>query len=351
MVDAAERHLVVVHRVAERSRQAHASNRALRADLARFEPGPVVARSRAMRATLDRVALVARHPTTVLITGESGTGKEVLAREVHRRSPRAHRPMVQLNCGAIPAPLVESELFGHARGAFTGAERVHVGAFERADGGTLLLDEVAELPLAAQVALLRVLQERQIRRLGGAQQLDVDVRVIAATHRPLRELVRAGRFREDLYYRLDVFAIAIPPLRARMEDLAPLVVALVGELAARLGVEPPAVPRSLLQRLAAYDWPGNVRELANVLETGLVLGDGGGIVLPAGFGGAARPPTGGRATTAYDAAVRGTLEDALRSTRGKIYGRGGAAALLGLKPGTLQSKLRKLGIERRDFVG
>jgi transcriptional regulator with GAF, ATPase, and Fis domain len=224
IIETATRHMTVVQRVADLSRRAHVESRELRANLERLEPhSDVVARSPAMRDALERAHRVAAYPTTVLLTGESGSGKEVLAREIHRRSPRAHRAMLQLNCGAIPESLVESELFGHERGAFTGADRVHVGLFERAHRGTLFLDEVGELPLAAQVKLLRVLQERQIRRVGGTAVIDVDVRLIAATNRTLSEMVSDGTFREDLYYRLDVFAIRVPPLRERRADLAPLV--------------------------------------------------------------------------------------------------------------------------------
>jgi len=345
VIAAVTRHLEVIQRVAKVSRVAHAENRALREDLERLEPGgEIVARSAAMRAALTRAELVARHPTTVLLVGESGTGKEVLARAIHRRSPRAHRQIVQLNCGALPEALVESELFGHERGAFTGADRVHVGAFERAQRGTLFLDEVGELPPAAQVKLLRVLQERQIRRVGGEVQLDIDVRLIAATNRSLPAMVAAGTFREDLYYRLDVFSIRVPPLRERRGDLGPLVAVLSRELAAKLGTPVPPITRSQLARLEAYDWPGNVRELMNTLETATILGAGNALELPDDL-----PRQ--RAPAAHlDAAVRVAIEEALRATHGKIYGTTGAAARLGLPPGTLQSKMRKLGIERARFA-
>ncbi|MDQ3367520.1 MAG: sigma-54 dependent transcriptional regulator [Myxococcota bacterium] len=351
IVLAATRHLDVVQRVAKLSRRALAENRELRADVERLAgQGAIVARSSAMRAALARVALVARHPTTVLLTGESGTGKEVLARELHRLSPRAHRPMVHVNCGAIPEHLVESELFGHERGAFTGADRVHVGLFERAHRGTVFLDEVGELPMAAQVKLLRVLQERQLRRVGGEAQIDVDVRLLAATNRSLLALVAAGRFREDLLYRLDVFSIVVPPLRQRRGDLAPLVAALVQELAVRLRV--PAVPitRADLQRLEAHAWPGNVRELMNVLEAAMILGDGLRLVLPEDLPRATRASPGDGDSLRFDHSVRVAIETALQATSGKIYGVGGAASRLGLKPGTLQSKMRKLGIDRTRFL-
>jgi formate hydrogenlyase transcriptional activator len=346
VIAAATRHLAVIERLARGSRRAHAENRELRADLERLEHrGEIIARSTAMRSVLARVELVARHPTTVLLIGKSGTGKEVVARELHRLSPRAHRPLVQVNCGAIPDPLFESEMFGHERGAFTGAERMHAGAFERAHRGTLFLDEIAELSLAAQAKLLRVLQERRVHRVGGEAAIDVDVRLIAATNRPLAAMVEQGSFREDLFYRLEVFAIHLPALRERRGDLGPLVAALVGELASKLGLPAPPIPRGLLARLDAHDWPGNVRELANVLETALILGGGDSLELPEDFARRATKPAPG-----FDHAVRAAIEAALRSSRGKLYGAGGAAELLGLKPATLQSKMRKLGIARTAFT-
>ena len=348
VIAAAARQVDVIRRVAQVSRRAHVEARELRADLDRREQaGELVARSAVMRAALTRVELVARHPTTVLIAGETGAGKEVFAREIHRRSPRAHHPLIQLDCGAIPATLIESELFGHERGAFTGADRAHAGAFERAHRGTLVLDEVGELPLAAQAKLLRVLQERRIRRIGGESELEVDVRLIAATNRRLATMVEQGTFREDLYYRLDVFAIEVPPLRERRADLGPLVAAITRQLARTLDVPIPPITRTLLARLEAHDWPGNVRELVNTLETAMILGGDDGLALPAEF---PRRTKRGEAPPQLEAAIRTTIEDALRAARGKIYGRGGAAERLGLPPGTLQSKMKRLGIERTRFV-
>ena len=347
VMDMAARHLDVVQRLAHLSRKAQVSNRELRADLERADdPGAVVANSPRMRTALARIAQVARHPTTVLLLGESGSGKEVLARELHRRSPRAHRAMLQLNCAAIPEALIESELFGHERGAFTGAERAHAGVFERAHRSTLLLDEVGELSPAAQAKLLRVLQEGTIRRVGGETEVAIDVRLVAATHRSLADMVVAGTFREDLYYRLDVFSIEVPSLRDRSEDLAPLVDAIGRELATRMGATLPPISRGLLAKLAAHDWPGNVRELRNLLESALVLGGGTAFVLPEVF---PRRST-ARGPRKFDAAVRDTIEEVLRATHGKLYGANGAAARLGMPPATLQSKMKKLGIERRRFV-
>jgi len=337
VIDTARRQIETIERLAAVSRSSFAKGKELRDALARAEHGQgIVARSSRMQGVMARVQLVARHPTTVLITGESGAGKELVARELHRLSPRAHRPFLQLNCGAIPPELVESELFGHERGAFTGADRIHAGIFERANGGTLLLDELGDLPLAAQTKLLRVLQERTVRRVGGTQEIAFDVRVLAATHHDLR----SGNFREDLYYRLAVFQIEMPPLRSRREDIAPLAIALLADLATKLGVPPVTLSAADLAMLEKHDWPGNVRELRNVLETMLVIGE-----LPVL---ARRAAT--HTNSSLDATTREAIEAALRATRGKIYGVTGAAARLGLPPATLQSKMKKLGIARGRFT-
>jgi formate hydrogenlyase transcriptional activator len=317
----------------------------------------VIAASPAMRTILHEIVpLVARQDTTVLLRGETGTGKEVIARRIHALSPRAARPFLKVNCGALPEGLLESALFGHERGAFTGAAARRVGFFERANGGTLLLDEIAELPRPAQVKLLRALQEGEIERVGGEATLRVDVRVIAATHRPLEAMIKTGAFREDLYYRLQVFPIVIPPLRERPEDLEGLVRAIVEKLAARFGRSPPRLGRAMMARLAGHDWPGNVRELENVLERSMVVSTGDELRLVGSFGGApaaARPvaPRPDREVEDYRAAMKRSIETALAACGGRIYGAGGAAAALGLKPTTLQSKMKKLGIvreERRD---
>jgi len=234
----------------------------------------VVGASAAMREVMDLALRVAPFPSTVLLTGESGSGKEAVARAIHGASPRGERPFVAVNAGAIPENLLESELFGHEKGAFTGADRAREGMFEEADGGTLFLDEIGELSLPLQVKLLRVLQERSIRRVGGTGERAVDVRVLAATARDLVEEVKAGRFRDDLFYRINVVQIHIPPLRARPEDVPPLAEHFVRRHAQRLGIETPGMPRALLPVLAAYSWPGNVRELENVVERALVLSGG-----------------------------------------------------------------------------
>jgi two-component system response regulator AtoC len=234
----------------------------------------VVGASAAMREVMDLALRVAPFPSTVLLTGESGSGKEAVARAVHGASPRADRPFVAVNAGAIPENLLESELFGHEKGAFTGADRAREGVFEEADGGTLFLDELGELSLPLQVKLLRVLQERRIRRVGGTGERAVDVRVLAATARDLVAEVKAGRFRDDLYYRINVVQIHIPPLRTRPEDIPLLAEHFVRRHSQRLGIDTPGLPRALLPVLAAYSWPGNVRELENVIERALVLSGG-----------------------------------------------------------------------------
>ncbi|WP_437827383.1 sigma-54 interaction domain-containing protein [Sorangium sp. So ce1153] len=339
------RQVQVLGRVAAIARRAQGEKRALREELDRVAlPREVVAASPAMRAIFqEMVPLVARQDTTVLVRGETGTGKEVIARRIHALSRRAERPFLAVNCGALPEGLVESALFGHERGAFTGAAGRHLGLFERASGGTLLLDEVGELPRAAQAKLLRVLQEGEIERVGGEGPVRVSVRVIAATHRPLEAMVASTAFRDDLYYRLQVFPIVVPPLRERPEDLEPLTRVIVEKVAASFGRTPPRVSAEVVARLRAHDWPGNVRELENVIERSMVMSTGDELVLSAPFTPAPRAK--GRVMT-YREATQRCIEEALRASGGKIYGEGGAAAALGLKPTTLQSKMRKLGIRR-----
>jgi two-component system, NtrC family, response regulator AtoC len=234
----------------------------------------VIGRSSAFRDVLQLAARVAPYPTSVLVTGESGTGKEAISRSLHRASPRAAKAFVAVNCGAIPENLLESELFGHEKGAFTGADRAREGLFTEADGGTIFLDEIGELPFALQVKLLRVLQERIVRPIGGGAERAVDVRVIAATSRDLVEEVTAGRFREDLFYRINVIHIHVPPLRTRPEDIAILAEHFVARHSERLGIEAEPLPRTLYAALARYTWPGNVRELENVIERALILSGG-----------------------------------------------------------------------------
>jgi two-component system response regulator AtoC len=308
----------------------------------------VIAQSRAMREALEMVGRVADRPTTVLVTGESGTGKEVIARALHRASPRAARPFVAVNCAAIPESLIESELFGHVRGAFTGATADKSGLFEQADGSTLLLDEIGELPLALQPKLLRALQEGEIRRVGDARTRRVDVRVVAATARDLEAEVRAGRFREDLFYRLNVVTIRLPALRDRPEDIAPLARQFVAQLGHRFGRVLTLAPEATAW-LERQPWPGNVRQLENAIERAAVLSDGGALE-PADFAsdrgsGVVGPGEGARTGTLRDA-VESAERDAIRAALAAAGGnRRTAASRLGVSLRTLFYKMSKLGLD------
>jgi len=316
-----------------------------------------IAESPSMRVVLARLRLASSSSATVLIRGETGTGKEGLARLLHDESARRLAPYVVVNVGAIPETLIESELFGHEKGAFTGAIQRQAGCFEQADGGTIFLDEIGDAPLAVQVKLLRVLQEREFVRVGGSEVRRVDVRVVAATNRDLERMVESGAFRADLYYRLNIFPLLLPPLRERPEDLLPLARYFVARQAAMMHHQPPVVADGVLDLLRAYDWPGNVRELQNYLEHHMILSGGAALVLsePPGVVAAergarpgARVPSGVarplNSIPRFDDGVRELLGRALRATSGKIYGEDGAAARLGLKPTTLQGKLKKYGI-------
>ena len=307
-----------------------------------------VAESASMREVVERVRLSAPSTTTVLIRGETGTGKEGLARMVHEFSPRFHAPFVPVNLGAIPEGLVESELFGHEKGAFTGATRRRQGRFEQADGGTIFLDEVGDASPSVQVRLLRVLQERVVERVGGAEPVHVDVRVVAATNRNLEEMVARGTFRADLYYRLAVFPVELPPLRERREDVRGLGAHFLARHAAAMHRRPPQVPEDAWRALETYPWPGNVRELENFLQRALILSPGPELVLPELPGGAARPAAAEPAAESpgtFDDEVRALIERALTHAGGRVYGPAGAAALLGLRPTTLQGKMKKYGVE------
>ncbi len=310
--------------------------------------GAYIAEGAAMQQVMEEARRVAATDAAVLIRGETGTGKEGLARAIHEQSPRATGPLVVVNLGAIPEGLIESELFGHEKGAFTGATGRKRGQFERAHGGTLVLDEVGDAPLSVQVRLLRALQDHRIRRVGGGDEIGVDVRVVAATHRPLEEMVADGRFREDLYYRINAFPIHLPPLRERREDFAPLVRHLVERIAGRLNRRPPAVPAEAVERLRDYPWPGNVRELENFLERALIVGPPEALVVDRLPGATMVADGDAGAVPTFDEGVRTLLQRALEESHGKIYGADGAAARLGLKPTTLQGKLRRFGVRPRD---
>jgi two-component system response regulator AtoC len=312
----------------------------LRAQLA---TGPaergLVAESRAMHAALDLVARVAEHNTTVLITGESGTGKEVIARAIHRASPRSARPFVGINCAAIPESLLESELFGHVRGAFTGATADKAGLFDQANGGTLLLDEIGELPVGLQAKLLRVLQEGEIRRVGDQKTRRVDVRVLAATARDLAAEAAVGRFREDLFYRLNVVAIELPPLRERTEDIAPLARHFVARLAQRFG-RALALNDAVIAWLEAQEWRGNVRELENAIERAVVLTDRD-VLEPGDF---ARAPR-----TTHDARAEGTGGQVTLSDIVEAAERDAIAAALGQVSGNRREAAKRLGVSLRTL--
>ena len=310
---------------------------------------PLRAESPAMRAVLEQLRQVAPATTTVLVTGETGTGKEKVAQTLHLLSARRDKPFIKVNCSALPSTLIESELFGHVRGAFTGAATSRKGRFEMADGGTLFLDEIGDLPLELQPKLLRVLQEKEIDPLGAERPRKVDVRLIAATHVDLRKAVEEGRFRSDLYYRLSVFPVHLPPLRERPEDIEPLARLFLERFAKENRRPVQRLPKAVLEHLQAYPWPGNVRELYNVLERAAILSAETELRLPPG----ALPERLDRpgAVGSWEDLERGYLERLFRQTRGKVAGDDGAAALAGLPPSTLLSKAEKLGIQPKDFRG
>ena len=313
----------------------------------------IVGASRALKRTLEQIEAVAATPVNVLIRGETGVGKEGIARAIHDRSDRSDMPLVKVNCASIPAELFESEFFGHVKGAFTGAHRDRVGRLQLADGGTLFLDEVGEVPLALQSKLLRALQEKEFERVGDEHTVRVDVRVIAATNRDLEAEIRAGRFREDLFYRLSVFPIEVPPLRARLEDIGPLAQHFLETVCDELGREPIHLTKAQLAALEAHDWPGNVRELKNVIERAVVLTQGGRLRLDQVFE-PSRPAAAPRRSDVegdilterdFQEMERANLLAALHRAGGRVSGPGGAAELVGLKPSTMAYRMKKLGID------
>jgi formate hydrogenlyase transcriptional activator len=323
--------------------QLEAENISLRTQLGQapwFEE--ILAHSAALKHVLETIEQVATTDATVLITGETGTGKELVARAIHRRSARARGPFVKVNCAAIPTTLMASELFGHERGAFTGAIERRKGRFEQSHGGTLFLDEIGELPQEMQVLLLRVLQEREFERLGGTQTLQVDVRLVAATNRDLAEDVRAERFRSDLYYRLNVFPVHIPALRERPEDIPPLVAHFAEKYSTRFGRKISRIERQTLDILQSHTWPGNVRELENLVERAVILSRGGVLHLDT----AMLSATQGSSTQQIRSEERQAIENALATSQGKVAGENGAAKKLGLPPSTVEFRIRKLGIDK-----
>jgi transcriptional regulator with GAF, ATPase, and Fis domain len=311
----------------------------------KWEYEGIVGQSSALRQVLEYVEKVATSDSTVLLLGETGTGKELIARAIHNRSQRSTRQMVTVNCAAIPSDLLESELFGHERGAFTGAIAQRIGRFESADRGTLFLDEVGDIPLLLQPKLLRVLQEQEFERLGSTRTQHVDVRVIAATHRDLTEMAGRNEFRSDLYYRLNVFPVALPPLRARREDIPALVIHFVEVYSRKIGRHIEHVPEETMAALTSYAWPGNVRELQNLVERAVILSRDGVLPnpLPSQHKGMVTVVS---ESTALKDAHRAVILQALDEAGWTVGGPEGAAARLGLKRTTLAFKMRKLGIYR-----
>ena len=328
-------------------------NVALREDIVHssmFEE--IVGSSEALRQVIAQVSKVAPTDSTVLILGETGTGKELIARAIHNRSKRSARAFIRVNCAAISPSLIASELFGHEKGSFTGALQRHLGRFESADGGTIFLDEVGDLPPETQVALLRVLQEREFERVGGSQTVSVDVRVLAATNSDLSAAVAERTFRQDLFYRLNVFPIRIPALRERVDDIPLLVGYLIDRYAQKAGKKIRNINKKTLDLFQAYDWPGNIRELQNVIERAVILCDGETFCVDETWLTRVAPrPTGTSVPLVADLneREREMIENALRETGGVIGGPTGAAAKLGIPRQTLESKIRKLGINRHRF--
>ena len=343
---------------------AEADKRSLLTRLGRKDFGDIiVGADTGLRSVMERVELVARSDVPVLILGETGTGKELVARGIHKRSARASGPVMRVNCGAIPPGLVDSQLFGHERGAFTGAVQAHKGWLQRADGGTLFLDEIGELPVAAQVRLLHILQDGWLERVGARHPVNVDVRLVAATHRDLAAMVSEGAFREDLWYRINVFPILLPPLRERTNDIPLLARHFAEKASLRFGL-PALMPSNQdIALLASYSWPGNVRELGAVMDRAALLGNGVRLEIGKALGlpGAAAAASQdapaevaasmplGQGLVPLDEAMRRHIEAALAYTKGRVQGPHGAARLLEINPHTLRARMRKLGIRRAEF--
>ena len=344
----------LVHREVLRLRDRLADdNRYLHRELLRISGDEIVGADFGLREVMHKVRQVAPTESPVLLTGETGVGKDVIANAIHLGSSRRDGPFIPVNCGAIPESLLDSELFGHEKGAFTGALSRKRGRFERADTGTILLDEIGEMPLEAQVRLLRVIQHREIERVGGTDRIPVDIRIIAATNNDLPAMVQAGRFREDLWFRLNVFPIEVPPLRDRTSDIPALVQHFIGRKAGELKIgETPGLAPGAIDDLMAYEWPGNVRELENLVERAMILHQGEplrfddfGTSVPARVG--AAPSETGKEPLDLDTVVAHQIRRVLGMTGGKIHGPGGAGELLGMNPNTLRARMKKLGIPFR----
>jgi transcriptional regulator with GAF, ATPase, and Fis domain len=325
-------------------------NRYLHRELLHLSGDEIVGAEFGLKTVMNMVRQVATLNSPVLLLGETGVGKDVIANAIHYSSPRKDGPFVKVNCGAIPETLLDSELFGHEKGAFTGALSQKRGRFERADKGTIFLDEIGELPPQAQIRMLRVLQYRELERVGGTHPLSVDIRLIAATNRNLEEMVREKSFREDLWFRLNVFPIRLPSLRERREDIPALVHHFVKRKTQELKLpSPPALARGAIDRLMAYDWPGNVRELENLVERALILSQGSPLTfddLPGRTdeGRLSAPDASAKETLNLDAVMSTHIRRVLEMTKGRVHGKGGAAELLGMNPSTLRYRMNQLGI-------
>jgi transcriptional regulator with GAF, ATPase, and Fis domain len=357
-----------LHELAALREAAEAERQSLLRRLGRNEVGDtIVGENSGLAQVMQRVDLVSRSEVPVLILGETGTGKELVARAIHNRSERHNGPFLRVNCGAIPRDLIDSQLFGHERGSFTGASETRQGWFERADMGTLFLDEIGELPLDAQVRFLRVLQDGFVERVGGTKSIRVNVRVVAATHRDLAAMVRQSAFREDLWYRIAVFPILLPPLRDRVEDIPALARHFAERAAIRFGLAPVKPDEADIKLLQSYSWPGNVRELGAVIDRAAILGNGQTLELAAALGvgglhivvpanadqraGASTPHAPTARIASLNDAMRSHIEAALRATHGRVEGPRGAARLLQINPHTLRARMRKLKIDWAVFRG
>ncbi len=321
----------------------------LQRELQHLSGDKIIGKDFGLRKVMEMVREISQLDNTVLLLGETGVGKEIIAHAIHKLSHRRNSPLIKINCGAIPPTLIDSELFGHEKGAFTGAITSNRGCFERADKGTIFLDEVAELPLNAQVRMLRVLQEREIVRVGGSKPIRVSIRIIAATHQDMQDLVRKRKFREDLWFRLNVFPIRIPPLRERKEDIPAFASHFIEKKSKEVRLPtPPTLYKGAMERLMAYSWPGNVRELENIIERALILSKGKPItfqdVVCSDDNNEPLPLSSDDKFLELDTVTSRHIRHALEITKGKINGPGGAAELLGINPGTLRHRMKKLGI-------